>query len=180
MSEAGDGSRPNADGPAPRASADPGGSTAPQGAGQGPRPPSWRALITGLMIALVMTTIMITTYVSAQHSVVARDLPWGATGTSPLTTAVQQHISLDIHHYSDQIGPGLPPWNASTLIRNTLYFGGNSITQPLVVLSIYTVLGAALVIILTYGRLLWWRGAKRRRSPISAEEEGVIATIPPA
>lgn len=248
MSEAGNGS-------AGRTPADPGGATADQG----PKPPSWRALITGLLIALVMTTIMITTYVSAQHAVVARDLPWGVTGTSPLTTAVQQHVSLDIHQYSDQaalgdaanraeiygigsnlwplwgefalmcaavalfaatlqsllgpigtlltvvvmvffgnpstggvngtaylpafwqaIGPGLPPWNGSTLIRNTLYFGGNSITQPLVVLSIYTVLGAALVTVLTYGRLLWWRGGKTPRSPISAEEEGGIATIPPA
>jgi hypothetical protein len=42
---------------------------------QEPRPPSWRALITGLLIALVMTTIMVTTYVTAQHAVVARDLP---------------------------------------------------------------------------------------------------------
>ncbi|MFE9559441.1 hypothetical protein ACFYOD_39220 [Streptomyces sp. NPDC006703] len=57
--------------------AGPGGPAAPQGTDQGPRPPSWRALITGLLISLVMTTIMITTYVSAQHAVVARDLPWG-------------------------------------------------------------------------------------------------------
>ncbi|MFE9559440.1 hypothetical protein ACFYOD_39215 [Streptomyces sp. NPDC006703] len=78
------------------------------------------------------------------------------------------------------IGPGLPPWNVSTLFHNTLCFGGNSITQPLVVLSIYAVLGAALVIILTYGRLLWWCGPKTRRPPISPEEEGGIATIRPA
>ncbi|MER7585009.1 hypothetical protein [Kitasatospora sp. NPDC097691] len=320
-----------------------------------------------------MATIMITTYVSAQHAVVARDLPWGVTGGSPITTAVQQHISLDIHQYSDQealeaaanraeiyggfvpqsntvviaeaaslvapaqmpalyeeaakaqgqqlalkvtnklpkedplgvvpgiaafvllvagylgstlamqrtktaaarrrvlsligyaitvalvfdvitgpilgaypdvgsnfwplwgefallcvavalfaatlqsligpigtlvtvvimvffgnpstggvngtaylpafwqaIGPGLPPWNGSTLIRNTLYFDGNSITQQLVVLSIYAVAGAALVTVSTYGRLLWWRGTGKRRPPISPEEEGGIATIPPA
>ncbi|MER6443971.1 hypothetical protein [Streptomyces venezuelae] len=78
------------------------------------------------------------------------------------------------------IGPVLPPWNGTTLVRNTLYFDGNHITQPLVVLSIYAVVGAALVTVLTYGRLLWWRGAKPRRSPISPEEEGGIATIPPA
>jgi hypothetical protein len=48
MSEAGVGSRPNREETAPRAPADPGGPTAPQGSGQGAKPPSWRALITGL------------------------------------------------------------------------------------------------------------------------------------
>ncbi|MFG3266374.1 hypothetical protein [Streptomyces bobili] len=46
-------------------------------------------------------------------------------------------------------------------------------------LSIYVVVGAALVTISTYGRLLWWRGTTRR-PPISPEEEGGIAAIPPA
>ncbi|MFB7053543.1 hypothetical protein ACFCXT_10545 [Streptomyces vinaceus] len=78
------------------------------------------------------------------------------------------------------IGPFLPPWNGTTLVRNTLYFNGNSITQPLIALSIYVVVGAALVTILTYRRLLWWRGTGTRRSPISPEEEGGIATIPTA
>ncbi|MGW5134150.1 hypothetical protein [Streptomyces sp. NPDC004135] len=73
----------------------------------------------------------------------------------------------------------MPPWNGTTLVRNTLHFDGNAITQPLVVLSIYVVAGAALVIIATYGRLMWWRGSKRRRPPISPEEEGGIASIPP-
>lgn len=57
---------------------------------------------------------------------------------------------------------------------------GNSITQPLVVLSVYVVVGAALVVVLTYGRPPWWRGAKWRRSPISPQEQGGIAAIPPA
>ncbi|MET7298126.1 hypothetical protein [Embleya sp. NPDC005575] len=93
MSEAGDGPRPNADGTAePHTPAGPGGPTATQGTDQGLKPPSWRALITGLLIALVMATIMVT----------------------------------------------------------------------------------------TNGRLLWWRGAKRRRSLISPEEEGGIAALPPA
>ena len=77
------------------------------------------------------------------------------------------------------LGPVLPPWNGATPVRNTLYFDGNAITQQLVVLSIYVVVGAALVTISTYGRPLWWRGAKRR-PPISPEEEGGIAAIPPA
>lgn len=152
MSEAGDGTRPNAEKPA-----------AAQGADQGPRPPSWRALTTGLLIALVMATIMVTTYVFFGNPSTG-----GVNGTAYLPTFWQV------------IGPGLPPWNGTTAVRNTLYFDGNSITQPLVVLSIYVVVGAALVIILTYGRLLWWRGAKGRRSPISPEEEGGIAAVPPA
>ncbi|MFD8044513.1 hypothetical protein ACFV5E_13865 [Streptomyces chartreusis] len=364
---------PNTQAPAQPASGGAGsGRAASTDGGEGPRPPSWRALITGLLIALVMTTIMCTTYVSAQHAVVARDLPWGVVGSSPLTTAVQEKISLKIHQYSDQaeledaanrtdiyggfvadsntlviaeaaslvapgqmpalyeqaakeqgvrlaftltnklpkedplgvvpgisvfvllvagylgstlamqrtgtaaarrrvlsliaysiiaalvfdviigpilnaypdvgsnfwplwgeftlmclavalltatlqsligpigtlltvvivvffgnpstggvngtaylpafwqyLGPVLPPWNGTTLIRNTLYFDGNAITQQLIVLSIYVVLGAALVTISTYGRLMWWRGSKRR-PPISPEEEGGIAAIPPA
>ncbi|WP_406219014.1 hypothetical protein [Streptomyces canus] len=364
---------PDAVSPAQSAPGGPGGGRAAStGPDEGPRPPSWRALLTGLLMALVMATIMVTTYVSAQHAVVARDLPWGVTGSSPLTTAVQEHVSLKIHHYKDQaaledaanrteiyggfvaqsntvviaeaaslvapgqmpaiyekaakaqgrhlafkvtnrlpkedplgvvpgiavfvllvagylgstlavqrtgtaaarrrvvsligyaviaalvfdviigpilnaypdvgtnfwplwgeftlmclavallaatlqsligpigtlltvvivvffgnpstggvngtaylpafwqyLGPVLPPWNGSTLIRNTLYFDGNAITQQLVVLSIYVVVGAALVTISTYGHLLWWRGTKRR-PPISPEEEGGIAAIPPA
>ncbi|WP_158694521.1 hypothetical protein [Streptomyces canus] len=79
-----------------------GGRTESRGPDEGPRPPSWRALISGLLIALVMASIMVTTYVSAQHAVVAHNLPWGVTGSSPLTTAVQEHISLKIHHYKDQ------------------------------------------------------------------------------
>lgn len=49
-----------------------------------------------------MATIMITTYVSSQHAVVARDLPRGVTGSSPLTPAVQEQISLELHQYPDQ------------------------------------------------------------------------------
>ncbi|MFE2218497.1 hypothetical protein ACFW93_42120 [Streptomyces canus] len=77
------------------------------------------------------------------------------------------------------LGPVLPPWNGSTLVRNTLYCNGNAITQQLVVLSIYVVVGAAPVTLSTYGRLLWWRSTKRR-PPISAEEEGGMAAVPPA
>jgi hypothetical protein len=89
---------PGAESPAqPAPGGQGGGRTEPTGPDEGPRPPSWRALITGLLIALVMASIMVTTYVSAQHAVVARDLPWGVTGSSPLTTAVQEHVSLKIH-----------------------------------------------------------------------------------
>ncbi|WP_326659414.1 hypothetical protein [Streptomyces canus] len=81
--------------------------------------------------------------------------------------------------FRQDLGPVLPPWSESTLVRNTFYCDGNAITQQLVVLSIYVVVGAALVTISTYGRLLSWHGAKRR-PPISAEEEGGVAAVPPA
>ncbi|MEV6905127.1 hypothetical protein [Amycolatopsis sp. NPDC051372] len=74
------------------------------------------------------------------------------------------------------IGPGLPLWNGVTLIRNTLYFGGNSITQPAIVLSIYVVAGAILMTVFGWGRLRWWRNQKQ---PIDQAEETGIAATPP-
>ena len=50
------------------------------------------------------------------------------------------------------IGPFLPPRNAFLLLRNTLYFDGHGITQPLAVLAIYAVVGAVIL-----GFLDWYR-----------------------
>ncbi len=50
------------------------------------------------------------------------------------------------------IGPFLPPRNAFLLLRNTLYFDGNGISQPLLVLLAYAVIGAAVL-----GFLDWYR-----------------------
>ncbi len=52
----------------------------------------------------------------------------------------------------NDIGPFLPPRNAFLLLRNTLYFDGNGIAQPLVVLLAYAVIGAAVL-----GFLDWYR-----------------------
>jgi hypothetical protein len=52
----------------------------------------------------------------------------------------------------DDIGPFLPPRNAFLLLRNTLYFDGNGIGQPLFVLLAYAVVGAAVL-----GFLNWYR-----------------------
>ncbi|MFJ2947549.1 hypothetical protein ACIO8H_07880 [Streptomyces sp. NPDC087226] len=41
-----------------------------------------------------MATLMAPAYVSARDAVVARDLPWGVTGNSPLTGAVQEVSAL--------------------------------------------------------------------------------------
>ena len=88
------------------ASTQPGG-VAPQPDGksdqdQAAKAPSWGPLLIGLLIALVMVTIMATTYISANHGVVAHNLAWGVTGSSPLTTEVQKSVSLDIHEYANQ------------------------------------------------------------------------------
>ena len=65
----------------------PGGSKAPgtSGAGQASQakglkglvPPTGIRLVIGLLIALVLASIMATTYISADHAVVAHNLPWG-------------------------------------------------------------------------------------------------------
>jgi hypothetical protein len=58
--------------------------------------------IVGLGVALVMTTIMVTTYVQSQRGVVAHNLPWGQVGQSPLTAQVQKSVSLDLKTYPSQ------------------------------------------------------------------------------
>jgi hypothetical protein len=73
-----------------------------RGDGGASKPSSVKAVIIGLLIVLALVTIMGTTYISADHAVVAHNLPWGITGSSPLTTAVQKSISLDIHQYANQ------------------------------------------------------------------------------
>jgi hypothetical protein len=56
----------------------------------------------GLLIALFLVSIMATTYISAEHLPVAHNLPWGVTGPSSLTTAVQKSTDLEIHQYANQ------------------------------------------------------------------------------
>jgi hypothetical protein len=69
-------------------------------AGSGPR--SWIRLTVGLLIALALASIMATTYITADHAVVAHNLPWGQVGSSPLTTTVEKSVSLQIHHYASK------------------------------------------------------------------------------
>ena len=45
-------------------------------------PPTGIRLVIGLLIALVLASIMATTYISADHSAVAHNLPWGQVGSS--------------------------------------------------------------------------------------------------
>jgi hypothetical protein len=84
------------------------------------------------------------------------------------------------------IGVVLPPRNGLYLIRNTLYFHGNSITQPIIVLAIYVLVGLVLVTILSWEKLQWWRADQdnppenaQRPEVISPDEETGTAAIPP-
>ena len=79
------------------------------------------------------------------------------------------------------IGVVLPPRNGLYLIRNTLYFGGNAITVPIIVLAIYVVIGAALVTLFSWTN--WPKGANGAGTTgpggISPDEEIGAAAIPP-
>jgi hypothetical protein len=216
---------------------------------------------------LALATIMATTYISADHAVVAHNLPWGQVGSSLLTSTVEKSVSLKVHQYASEadleqaagqtkiyggfvassntliiseaaslwapavmpaaygraallggypdvgshfwvlwpicafialavalfaallhnlvgamgtlltviivvfignpttggvngvaflppfwqaVGVVLPPRNGLYLIRNTLYFGGNAITVPIIVLGISVVIGAALVTLFSW------------------------------
>lgn len=52
----------------------------------------------------------------------------------------------------NEVGPFLPPRNAFLLLRNTLYFDGNGLGQPLTVLLVYAVVGAVLLSFLDWYR----------------------------
>jgi hypothetical protein len=58
------------------------------------------------------------------------------------------------------IGPYLPAGAGTTVVRNTIYFDGNRITTPLIVLGAYLVVGAIAVLLL-----------HQRRAPSSTEAE---------
>jgi hypothetical protein len=61
------------------------------------------------------------------------------------------------------IGPFLPPGAGTTAVRNTIYFDGNGIGQPLIVLAAYLVAGAAVVIV-----------RRRRPAPQSVDADADI------
>lgn len=58
-------------------------------------------------------------------------------------------------NYWRNIGVVLPPQSGVSLIRNVLYFGGNNITTPLIVLFVYALAGLAVVSLLG-----WFRPAR--------------------
>ena len=78
----------------------------------------------------------------------------------------------------NDLGPFLPPRNAFLLLRNTLYFDGNGIAQPLFVLLAYAIIGAAVL-----GFLDWYRSPELSvpglHSDDAAQAAGVAIPIGP-
>ena len=74
--------------------------------------------------------------------------------------------------YWRNIGRLFPPQNAVDLIRNVLYFGGNNITTPLIVLFAYGLAGVAVI-----SYLNWNRPARQARAAARARAE-VAQTAP--
>ena len=69
------------------------------------------------------------------------------------------------------IGPFLPPRNAYILLRNTIYFDGNGISQALIILLAYLVVFAVILAILQY-----WRRPSPD-IPITRETEAQAAAV---
>ena len=69
------------------------------------------------------------------------------------------------------IGPFLPPRNAYILLRNTIYFDGNGISQALIILLAYLVVFAVILAILQY----WRRPAPE--IPVTRETETEAAAV---
>ena len=68
--------------------------------------------------------------------------------------------------YWQNIGVLFPPQNAVNLIRNVIYFGGNEITTPLIVLFVYAIAG---VVVIGYlGRIRPARNAAHRSTDQAA------------
>ena len=78
----------------------------------------------------------------------ARDLPHGDRGhpiRQPLIGR-SERSPLPPSFWSD-LGPFLPPRNAYLLLRNTVYFDGHGIGQPLAVLLAYVAVAGALLVV---------------------------------
>jgi len=72
----------------------------------------------------------------------------------------------------NDIGPFLPPRNAFLLLRNTLYFDGNGVAQPLAVLAAYVVVAAVLI-----GFLDWFRSPMLEAQGVGEDDAAGAATV---
>ena len=70
------------------------------------------------------------------------------------------------------IGPLLPPRNAYLLLRNSLYFDGNGIGQPLMVLAAYAVVAAVAL-----GFLDWFRSPELQAPGLDQDDVAGAATV---
>ncbi|MER5432840.1 hypothetical protein [Streptomyces sp. NPDC002588] len=77
--------------------------------------------------------------------------------------------------YWQHIGAVFPPQHAVTLMRNVLYFDGNNITTPAIVLGAYALAGAMII-----GYLGRWRPEPVPDAPRSAGETDTTAARSPA
>jgi hypothetical protein len=64
--------------------------------------PATGPIIFALAWATLMTCLFGLNYISAAHSPVALNMPFGVVGSSELVTAVQSQMSLDVIEYADQ------------------------------------------------------------------------------
>jgi hypothetical protein len=55
-----------------------------------------------LLLVLVLTAVFAVCLVSASQLLAPRDMPFGVTGSSPVISDVQDKISLDLIHYSNE------------------------------------------------------------------------------
>jgi hypothetical protein len=139
-----------------------------------PKPSSVKAVLVGLLIVLVLVTIMGTAYISADHAVVAHNLPWGVTAPSPLTTAVQKNISLDIHQYANQS-------DLENAANQAKIYGGFVPQTNTLILSVAASLRAPSVISAAYEQAAKQAGVKLQAKQIntfpSQDPEGVVPGI---
>jgi hypothetical protein len=109
-----------------------------------------------LLIAVVFVVVFAFSLVGAFRNPTANQLPFGVTGApSPVTAQVAKQISLK-----------LPPYNAGTLVQNTIYFGGKGITSALIIFGACALFGVLAILI------GWTRLA---RSPIVSDTEAEAA-----
>ncbi|MEV0069757.1 hypothetical protein [Amycolatopsis sp. NPDC050768] len=133
--------------------------------------PQWGRLLIGLLIALVLATIMATTYISANHGVVAHNVPWGVTGSSSLTTDVQKNVSLDIHQYANQA-------DLENAANNAEIYGGFVPQTNTLIINVAASLWAPFVMPQAYLEAARQEGVKLQAKPINTlppeDPEGVV------
>nr|WSX53132.1 hypothetical protein OG409_31980 [Streptomyces sp. NBC_00974] len=79
--------------------------------------------------------------------------------------------------YWQHLGAVFPPQHAITLVRNVIYFNGNNITTPLIILGLYALAGGIVI-----GYLGRWRPVKRvgAAAPADASDTPDAADAPAA
>jgi hypothetical protein len=137
-------------------------------------PASWRRLIVGLLIALVLASIMATTYISADHGGVAHNLPWGQVGSSPLTTTVEKSVSLQVHQYASQA-------DLEQAANQSKIYGGFVAQGNTLILSEAASLGAPAVMTSAYEQAAKQSGVKLQVKEInkfpSQDPDGAVPGI---